>query len=186
MPEKTAAQRLLAADFLTPSYRVVGKMLAPSMGIIGMLNDTTTSFMEVTDAKLARIHMPTKLVGEYNVVDLVKNNIFAVCLTRREDVGPAALARGGYQTLVNYSLRITSEVYEMEGTLEWPGRFEFATVMLQGTRDFIPLYHATVTAILIPQFRIQSPAILFNRKYLDLLALVTEKKDVKKESEEIA
>ncbi len=74
----------------------------------------------------------------------------------------------------------------MEGTLEWPGRFEFATVMLQGTRDFIPLYHATVTAILIPQFRIQSPAILFNRKYVDLLALVTEKKDVKKESEEIA
>jgi len=179
MPEKPVTQRQLAADFLTPSYRVVGKMMAPNTGVVGMLNDTTTSFMEVVDAKLARIHMPTKLVGEYNLVDLVKNNLFAVCLTRREDVGPQMLARGGYQNLVNYSIRLTSEVYEVEGTLEWAGRFDFATVMLQGTRDFVPLYNATVTAILIPQFRIESPAILFNRKYVDMLAMVTEKKETK-------
>src|SRR5512140_685761 len=117
MPETPVTHRFLAADFLTPSYRVVGKIMSPNTGIIGMMNDTTTSFMEVVDAKLARIHMATKLVGEYNVVDLVKNNIFAVCLTRREDVGPQALARGGYQNLVNYSVRLTSEVYEIEGTL---------------------------------------------------------------------
>ncbi len=189
MPETPVTHRQLAADFLTPSYRVVGKMMAPNTGVVGMMNDITTSFMEVVDAKLARIHMPTKLVAEYNLVDLVKNNIVAVCLTRREDVGPQALARGGYQTLINYSIRVTTEVYEIEGTLEWPGRFEFATVMVEGTRDFVPLYHATVTAILIPQFRIESPAILFNRKYVDMLAMATEKKDVKhakKESEEIA
>ncbi len=55
--------------------------------------------MEVVDAKLAPIHMPTKLVGEYEIIDVVKTNLFAVCLTRREDVGPQALARGGYQNL---------------------------------------------------------------------------------------
>lgn len=186
VPETPVTHRQLPADFLTPSYRVVGKMMAPNTGVIGMLNDRTTSFMEVVDAKLARIHMPTKLVAEYNLVDLVKKNIFAVCLTRREDVGPQALARGGYQNLVNYSIRVTSEVYEVEGTLEWAGRFDFATVMVEGTRDFVPLYNATITAILIPQFRIESPAILFNRKYVDLLAMVTEKKDTKKESKEIA
>ena len=179
MPEPNVTQRLLAADFLTQSYRVVGKMLTPNTGVVGMLNDTTSSFMEVLDVKLARIHMPTKLVGEYNVVDLVKDNIFAVCLTRREDVGPQALARGGYQNLVNYSIRITSQVYEVEGTLEWAGRFDFATIMVEGTRDFVPLYNATITAILIPQFRVESPAILFNRKYVDSLALVAEKKEVR-------
>ncbi len=186
MTETLVTHRLLAADFLTPSYRVVGKTMTPNTGIIGIMNDTTTSFMEVMDAKLARIHMATKLVGEYNVVDLVKNNIFAVCLTRREDVGPQALARGGYQNLLNYSVRLTSEVYEIEGTLEWAGRFDFATIMLEGTRDFVPLYNATVRAILIPQFRIESPAILFNRKYVDMLAMVNEKKESKKDSKEIA
>jgi hypothetical protein len=176
MPDTSTSHRQLSADFLTPSYRVVGKMMVPSTGIIGMLNDTTTSFMEVMDAKLARIHMPTKLAGEYPVIDLVKNNIFAVCLTRREDVGPQALARGGYQNLVKYKIRVTTQVYELEGTLEWTGRFDFATVMVEGIRDFVPLYNASLTAILIPQLKIDSPAILFNRRQVDLLALIAEKK----------
>jgi hypothetical protein len=177
MPEPTSAHRLLSADFLTLSYRVVGKLMVPNNGMLGMMNDTTNSFMEVVDAKLAPIHMPTKLVGEYEIIDLVKSNLFAVCLTRREDVGPSALARGGYKTLVKYPIRITTQVYELEGTLEWTGRFDFATVMVEGVGDFVALYNATLTAVLIPQLHLESPAILFNRRQVDLLAVVTDKKN---------
>jgi hypothetical protein len=177
MSETSSTHRMISADFLTPSYRLVGEMMVPTTGVVGMMNDTTTSFMEVLDAKLARLHMPTKLVGEYKVVDLVKNNVFAVCLTRREDVGPQALARGGYQNLIKYPIRVTTQVYELEGTFEWTGRFDFATVMVEGTRDFIPLYNATLRAILIPLLKIESPAILFNRKQVDILALASDKKD---------
>ncbi len=173
--EPTVTHRLIAADFLTTSYRVVGKVMTPNTGMVGLLNDTTTSFMEVLDAKLARLHMPTKLVGEYKVIDLVKTNVFAVCLTRREDIGPQALARGGYQNLAKYPLRVTTQVYELEGTLEWAGRFDFATVMVEGIRDFVPLYDTTLTAILIPALRIESPAVLFNRRMVDLLALISDK-----------
>jgi hypothetical protein len=176
MPETNPLQRLLSADFLTPSYRVVGKLMVPSSGVVGMLNDKTSSFMEVLDAKLARIHMPTKLVGEYPVIDLVKTNLFAVCLTRREEMGPQALARGGYQKLVKYNIRVTTQVYELEGTFEWSGRFEFATVMVEGTRDFVPLYNARLTAVMFPQLSIESPAILINRKHVDLLAVISDKK----------
>jgi hypothetical protein len=178
MPESNVTQRQLSADFLTLSYRVVGKILVPNNGMVGLMNDKNTSFMEVMDAKLARIHMPTKLVEEYEMIDLVKTNLFAVCLTRREDVGPQALARGGYKNLVKYNIRVTSQVYELEGILEWTGRFDFATTMLEGTGDFVPLYNATLTAILIPQLRIESPAILFNRRQVDLLALIKDKKQV--------
>ena len=177
MQETNVTHRMLAADFLTQSYRVVGKMMVPNTGVVGLINDPNTSFMEVVDAKLARIHMPTKLVGEYKVVDLVKHNVFAICLTRREDMGPQALARGGYQNHVEYSIRVTTQVYELEGKLEWAGRFNFATIMVEGVRDFVPLYDATLTAILIPQLRIESPAILFNRTQVDLLGLVSEKKE---------
>jgi hypothetical protein len=176
MPEPTSStQRLITADFLTPGYRLVGKIMAPHTGVVGLLNDPTTSFMEVLDAKLARLHMPSKLVGEYRVIALVKPNIFAVCLTRREDLGPQALARGGYQNLVKYPIRVTSQVYELEGTLEWVGRFDFSTVMVEGIRDFVPLYNTTLTAILIPMLKIESPVVLFNRKQVDLLALMSDK-----------
>lgn len=176
MLESNVTHRLIAADFLTPSYRVVGRVMVPSTGVIGLMNDTTNSFMEVLEAKLARLHMPTKLVGEYSVIDLVKPNVFAVCLTRREDVGPQALARGGFQKINKFAVRVATPVYELEGTIEWAGRFDFATIMVEGIRDFVPLYEATLTAILIPQLKIESPAILFNRRHVDLLGLLSEKK----------
>jgi hypothetical protein len=177
MLEQNVTHRLLTADFLTPSYRVVGRIMVPNSGMTGLLNDTTNSFLEVLEATLARLHMPTKLVGQYNMIDVVKPNVFAVCLTRREDVGPQGLARGGYKTLVQYQVRVTTPVYELEGTMEWAGRFDFATIMVEGTRDFVPLYDATLTAILIPQLRVESPAILFNRRHVDLLALSSDKKE---------
>jgi hypothetical protein len=177
MIEPNTTHRLIAGDFLTPGYRVVGRIMVPNSGVTGLMNDSTNSFMEVLEAKLARLHMPTKLVGEYNMLDLVKPNIFAVCLTRREDVGPQGLARGGYKKLTSYSVRVTTPVYELDGTLEWAGRFDFATIMVEGIRDFVPLYDARLTAILIPQLRIESPAILFNRRHVDLLALASEKKE---------
>ncbi|MBI4731319.1 MAG: hypothetical protein HY781_04205 [Chloroflexi bacterium] len=177
MLEQNVTHRLIAADFLTPSYRVVGRIMVPNSGVTGLMNDTTNSFMEILEAKLARLHMPTKLVGEYNMIDLVKPNVFAVCLTRREDVGPQGLARGGYKKLIQYLVRVTTPVYELAGTLEWTGRFDFATIMVEGIRDFVPLYDATLTSILIPQLRIESPAILFNRRHVDLLALASEKKE---------
>jgi hypothetical protein len=176
MPESNAPQRMLPADFLTRSYRAVGKLMVPTSGVVGMLNDSTTSFMEVADVKLARIHMPTKLVGEYPAMDLVKANLFAVCLARREDMGPHVLVRGGYSKLVRYTIRVTTQVYELEGVLEWVGRFEFASIMVEGVRDFIPLYNAKLTAVMFPQLSIESPAILFNRRHVDLLAVITERK----------
>ncbi len=171
----TGTQRLVTADLLTPSYRVVGKVMVPNTGLVGVLNDTMNSFMEILDAKLARVHMPTKLVDHYEVLRIVKRQIFAVCLSRREDIGPQALARGGYVRLHELPVRITSHVYDIEGTLEWAGRFDFATVMVDGTRDFVPLYNSTISAILIPTLKIESPAMLFNRKQVDLFGLKSQR-----------
>jgi hypothetical protein len=174
MPDITSTHRLISADFLTPSYRIVGKIYVPHTGLLGLMNDTTSSFMEVQEAKLARTHMPTKLVGEYQMIDVVKTNVFAVCLSRREDVGPAALARGGYSKLYYYPIKVATPVYELEGTLEWAGRFDFAAVMMQGIRDFVPVYDTVLTAILIQSLRVESPAVLFNRRQVDFLAQVKE------------
>jgi hypothetical protein len=167
----TTTQRLIPVDFYTPSYRIVGKISIPNTGLVGVMNDPTNSFMEILDAHLARAHMPSKLVDHYEVIRIVKSQIFAIALSRREDLGPQGLARGGYVRLTEYPVHITTPVYELDGTVEWGGRFEFSSIMVEGTRDFIPLYKALLTAILIPALKVESPAMLFNRKQVDLLAL---------------
>jgi hypothetical protein len=175
--QPTMTQRAVPADFYTPSYRIVGKVLVPNTGLMGLINDQMNSFMEIVDARLARVHMPSKLVDHYEVVRIVKSQIFAIALTRREDIGPQALARGGYVRLSEYPVRIATPVYELQGTLEWAGRFDFSTIMVEGSRDFVPTYDSTLTAVLIPALKVESPAILFNRRQVDLLALNNQRID---------
>jgi len=167
--------RFLPADILTSGYRVVGKIMVSNTGTMGMLNDTTHSALEVHDARLARLHMPTKLVDHFELVRMLKIHVYAICMARREDLGPQALVRGGYASIVEYPARITTQMFEIEGTLEIPGRFDFTTLMSEGTRDFIPIFNATLTAILLPNLRVETAGMLINRRQIDLVALLNQR-----------
>ena len=167
--------RFLPADILNAGYRVVGKVMAASTGVMGMMNDSTHSALEIHDARLARLHMPTKLVDHFEVVRMMKSRIYALCMARREDLGPMALVRGGYSNITEYPVRITTQMFEIEGNLEIPGRFDFPTLMTEGSREFIPVFNATLTAILIPNLRVESPGMLINRRQIDMIALMGQR-----------
>jgi len=167
--------RFLPVDVYTAGYRVVGKIMISTNGIMGILNDITKSHLEVHDARLARVHMPTKLVDHFEVVRLIKAQLFAVCASRREDLGPAGIQRGGYSNITDVPVRFTTSVYELEGKLEVAGRFDFALMISDKTRNFIPLYEGVLSAILIPNLKVESPGILFNREKVDLMALLGQR-----------
>ena len=167
--------RFLPADVYTSGYRVVGKIMVSTNGIIGILNDINKSYLEIHDARLARIHMPTKLVDHFEVARLVKGQIFAICAARREDLGPTNIVRGGYSNISSLPARLTTHVYEIEGKLEVAGRFDFAVMLADKSRNFIPIYDAVLTAILMPNLKVESPAVLFNREKVDMLALIGQR-----------
>ncbi len=167
--------RFLPADILTSGYRIVGKIMVTSHGVMGMLNDVTHSSMEVNDARMARLHMPTKLVDHFELVRMMKKRIHAVCMSRREDLGPHALVRGGYSNVTEYSVRVTTQMFEIDGTMELPGRFDFTSLMADGTREFIPVFNATLTGILLPNLRVESAGMLVNRNQVDLIALLNQR-----------
>ncbi len=166
--------RLVQIDLLTASYRIVGQLGVSSGGVLGVLSDPNSSFMEIHDANLARIHMATKLVEQAPLVRVVKQQVSLVSLGRREEIGPYTAMRSGYVRIQKFPLRITTSVYELDGTLEWPGRFDFVAMMAEGASDFFPLFDASLSAILFPTFLIQSPAVLFNRRHLNTLVQLGE------------
>jgi hypothetical protein len=171
----TGTNRHISADFFTPSYRIVGKIAVPSIGVMGFLNDPSSSFAEIHDARLARLHMPTKLVDHYQMVKVLKSQLFAICLARREDLGSQAVLRASSSRISEYPVRIATPIYDLVGALEWVGRFESSAIMAEDARDFMPIYDASLTAILIPALKVESPAILFNCKQIDLLALTSHR-----------
>ena len=167
--------RFLPADILTSGYRAVGKIMVTNNGAMGVLNDPTRSVLEVNDARLARLHMPTKLVDHFELVRMMKKHVYAVCLPRREDLGPQGVVRGGYTNVVEYPIRITTQMFEIEGIMELPGRFDFTSLITEGTRDFLPIFNATLTGILIPNLRVESAGMLLNRNQIDLMALLHQR-----------
>src|SRR5436190_13276283 len=167
--------RFMPADVYIAGYRVVGKIMVGTNGIMGVLNDTTKSHLEIQDARMARIHMPTKLVDHFETVRLVKSQVFAACTTRREDLGPSAVVRGGYSNMTQLPTRLITSVYELEGKLEVTGRFDFVTLISDKSRNFVPIFDATLTAILIPNLRVESAGILFNREKVDMIAMLNQR-----------
>ncbi|MFM8367530.1 MAG: hypothetical protein ACKOBL_05570 [Chloroflexota bacterium] len=167
--------RFVLADILTSGYRVAGKIAVTTHGAMGFLNDPTHSTLEIHDARMARLHMPTKLVDHFELVRTMKSRTHAVCLPRREDLGPQAIVRGGFVNVVEYHVRLTTAMFEIEGVMELPGRFDFAGLVSDGKGDFLPIFNATLTAILIPSLRVQSAGILVNRRLVDLIALLPQR-----------
>lgn len=174
-PISPRTSRFITVDIFTSGYRVVGKVAVTSHGSMGMLNDTTHSSVDVNDARMARLLMPTKLVDHFEIVRMMKKQIHAVCMSRREDLGPHAIVRGGYINVVEHKIRITTQMFEIEGIMELPGRFDFTSLITEGTREFIPIFNATLTAILIPNLKVEAAGILINRKTVDIMALLHQR-----------
>lgn len=170
-PDASQTVRLVQVDILLPAYRVVGQVQVTSTGLVGLMNDPTTSFLNVLNATTARIHMPSKAVGTHKLIRLVRDQVFVVGVAKRNLLGPLTLQRGGYTQIETYPVFLTTPVYEVRGTLEWTGRFDFPAVMVEGTRDFIPLLDATVNAIVLPNFVMQAAALLFNRRQVCTLVV---------------
>jgi len=164
--------RYIPADFLTTNHYIFGQLRVTHTGIIGMLTDLTTSSIEINDASIARIHKPDKVINYAPEMWLVKKQIYAVCLTKREFV--TSQLRPQYSRPYPYNVEITTPVYEIRGVLEWPGRFKFSSLLSEGSTFFM-LQNAQIDATLFPALHIASPFMMVNRDFVDSLLIVKKK-----------
>jgi hypothetical protein len=169
---KPLITRNIPVDLLTTNHYIFGQIKVANTGMIGALSDTNTSHLEILDASISRIVKPDKVINYAPILWIVKQQLVAACLSKKEYVGSPALMRGGYAHLTQYPMQIATPNYEVQGTLEWSGRFEFSVIMGDGTSPFLVLYDAVLSAPLFPALQIQSPVILLNRTFVNLLSSV--------------
>jgi hypothetical protein len=165
------ANRSIVANFFTPSYRILGRAFVGASGLVGALNDPNTSHIEVSEASMARLHEPKTIADKNDEIRLVKRGLVVIALGRETDAGSQVAARTGFGRVSRYPVRIVTGTFEMEGELEWAGRFELSALLADGG-DFIPLYSATLRAIHYPDLNMKTPALLFNRRKLDIVRMI--------------
>jgi hypothetical protein len=177
MAQGALTKRNIQIHVLTASYRIAGIVSVGNAGLSGLLMDRTSQFMTIIDAKIGRIHEPEFLVQEVAGIRLVKNKIHTVSVKRRQDIGPKGITRPGYDRVNVFNIGITDAIYEYEGILEWPGRFDFTALMTGGTWEYLPIFEGTVRSIVYPEMEIKSDAMLVNRKHVATFTHSLKKED---------
>ena len=166
------AYRPVSVELYTPSHRILGKITPGAAGLFSFLNIPTTSYVEIEGAHLNRLHQPSRLVARYPSVWIAKHQVVAILLSNRAEMGPTGMARGGYSTSAPHWVHVLLGGYELRGMIETPGKFDFAGMMFQSDRIFVPIYIAKLFAILFPDVEAESQAMLFNRTMVDGMALL--------------
>ncbi len=163
--------RVIPVEFFTLSHYILGQVKIINTGMMGLLSDRTSAFMEVSEANLARVQTPDKIINYSPTMWVAKARVVAVGMSKKDYVGPASVQRGGYQSIYRYTITLTTTVYELQGELEWPGRFDFTSLMSEGTSNFIIVHNAVLVSTLFPTLHIERPAMLFHRNFLDSLVM---------------
>jgi hypothetical protein len=164
-------QRLIPVEILTNSRYIFGQIKVIQSGLVGMLTDTTNSVLDINEASIAPVHKPSNVMNYTPQLYLVRDEISAVSVSKREYMGIQGVMKSGFQRMFPYQVQISTRQYDITGTLEWPGRFEFSALIAEGTSSFIYVYDAILTAPLFPELRLESPVILINRNFLQTLII---------------
>ncbi len=164
--------RIVTANFFTPGYRIVGKVAIGAAGMMGLLTNPATSFIDLNDVKMARLYKPGVLADKRDFLQLVKFGLVLIGMERVEDAGPLSSSRSSYGKPKNYQIRFITASYEIEGTLERTGRLDMKSFLADGAGDFVIMRDANVRAIQYPDMQLKSPAVIVNRRKVDTVALL--------------
>lgn len=166
------ASKPIAAEIYTTSHRILGRIHPMGHGLYSFLNMPTTSYIELEGAKLSRLHQPARLVARYQALWLVKHEIVAILVSSKAEIGPTGVMGSTYRGREPHWVHVVLGGYELRGSIETSGKFNFGTVMFEGESIFLPLYSAELTAILFPKIEADAPAMLFNKKMVDAMGLM--------------
>jgi hypothetical protein len=164
------------ADLLTQGFRVSCKVAVGPSGLIGLLNDVNTSLIDLEDAYYSRLTQPAKIVSHLDTAHLAKNNLTLVVLSRREDLGPQGLARGGYSRLLPVPVLLTTATFEIQGSIEVVTKFDSAALLMGGTGRFLNVYSASALMVASPETVFSGAVILVSRTAVEMVAPMTKGK----------
>ena len=163
-------------DLLTAGFRVSCKVNVGPSGLIGLLNDVNTSLVDLEDAYYSRLTQPAKIVSHLDTAHLAKNNLSLVVLSRREDLGPQGLARGGYSRLLPVPVLITTATFEVQGSIEVVTKFDPAQLLMGGTGRFLNVYNASALMAASPETIFSGAVILVSRTAVEMVAPIAKGK----------
>jgi hypothetical protein len=159
-------------DLFTRTHWVTGEMVPGAHGLFSHMNMPTESSIELNQVVLCPLHEAQQKSERVGRIWLTKYEVVAVLVENRAGLGPSSVIRAGYTKPFPHWIRVLIDGFELQGQVQTGGRFEFSALMFEGDNLFIPLFDATIKALLFPRVKAQAAALLFNRKMVQGISLI--------------
>lgn len=166
-------RQLINLDLFTDAYRVTGRAYVGAGGIHAELGNPNTSFLEIQDAYISRIHQPGEIVVNYKVAAFRKDNInFIVLQDRREGIpvgtqhGRSVFTRG---RVIPAFLTVPS--FEIQGEIFHEGTLAPREILVQSIGRFQLIFAAKASASLYPDISYSGDLILVHKERIGVFCL---------------
>ncbi len=168
-----ATKNSIEVDIVTSSHWVTGMIYPEARGLFSHMNMPTESSIEIEAGELTTLFKRSQSAERFGRMWLVKQEIVAILVGNRAGLGPSNVLQAGYTKPFPHSVQVLLGGYELYGKIHSVGRFEFSKVIFEGDSLFTPLYDARIQSILFPKTQADAPALLFNRKRVQGLTLIS-------------
>jgi hypothetical protein len=168
-----ATRKSIEVDVITSSHWATGVIYPEARGLFSHMNMPTESAIEIEAGELTTLFKRSQSAESFGRMWLVKREIVAILVGNRAGLGPSNVLQAGYTKPFPHSVQVLLEGYELYGKIHSVGRFDFSKVIFEGDSLFTPLYDARIQSILFPKTQADAPALLFNRKRVQGLTLIS-------------
>lgn len=164
---------LINMDMFTDAYRVTGRVMVGTGGIHSELANPNSSFLELQDAYISRIHQPGEIVVHYKQAAFSKRNInFIVLQDRREGI-PVGTQHGRSIFTRGRALRsfLTVPSFEISGEIMHDGKIAPRDILVQSVGNYQLVFSAKALASLYPDISYSGDLILVQKDRIGIFCL---------------
>lgn len=165
--------QLIQTDMFTDAYRVTGRVLVGVGGIHAELANPNSSFLELQDAYISRIHQPGEIVAHYKVAAFSKDNInFIVLQDRREGI-PVGTQHGRsiYTRGRTIGAFLTVPSFEISGEIMHDGKVDPRDILVKSVGHYLLIFSAKASASLYPEISYSGDLILMQKEQIGIFCL---------------
>jgi hypothetical protein len=159
----------IAADFFTQTYRISARADTRKRSLANHLNDRLTSYLELHETFVSRLHKPSEIVASYNLASLRKDSITFVILAAEKEMSERHAY--GYFAKQLYDVFLTMPSFEIRGKLQVTGKPDLHAFLVKGTENFISISNPVASPCLFPDISFTGGTVLVNKSRIELFCI---------------
>jgi len=159
----------VAADFFTHTYRISARADTRKRSLADHLNDRLTSYLELHETFVSRLHKPSEIVASYKLASLRKDGITFAVLAAEEETSERHAY--GYFAKQLYDVFLTVPSFEIRGKLRAIGKLDMQVLLVKGTENFISIGNPVASPCLFPDITFTGGTVLVNKSRIELFCI---------------